>query len=67
MTGVSIRIKESMTGLGILAGLDFKPWNNRILIQEDSDNYTQYLDRRNLVWAGVFKEFNIKYLSGQSA
>ena len=67
MTGVSIRIKESMTGLGILAGLDFKPWDNRILIEEDSDNYTQYIDRRNLVWAGVFKEFNIKYLSGQSA
>ncbi len=66
MTGVSLRIKESMTGLGILGGLDFKPWDSRILIKEDEDNFSQYIDRRSVAWAGIFKEFNFKQSSGNS-
>jgi len=67
MIGVSVRIKESMTGIGIIGGLDFKPWDSRILIAEDEDNYSQYIDRRSIAWTGVFKEFNIRNLSGSSA
>jgi len=66
MTGVSLRIKESMTGIGIIGGIDFKPLDSRILLEEDENNYTQYIDRRSVAWAGVFKEFNFRQISGLS-
>jgi ankyrin repeat protein len=59
MPGFQIRIKETMNGLGLIAGVDLKPWGMRILIKEDDYNFTQYIDRRTLVWAGGFKEYRI--------
>lgn len=58
--GVSLGTRKDIKGLGVITGLDFKPFDNRILIMDDDgsgiDQLTQYVDRRNVAYAGIFKE-----------
>ena len=58
--GVSLGTRKDIKGLGVIAGLDFKPVDSRIIIKSDDgtgiSQLTQYIDRRSVAYAGAFKE-----------
>lgn len=57
--GITLRARRELNGTGILLGADLKPFRSRILIQEDKNNFVQYIDQRFILYAGLFKDFII--------
>jgi ankyrin repeat protein len=55
-TGISVLANEPFLNLGIMAGLDFKPFYTRVLVKEEEDLYYQYRDKSAMVYAGISKE-----------
>jgi hypothetical protein len=64
MMGFSLKLKKRLPGAGLITGIDLKTWDTRIIISEDEAHYTQYIDRRSVVWAGVFRDFRIGETQG---
>jgi ankyrin repeat protein len=58
-TGLNASFKEPYLNAGITAGLDMKLWYTRILAEESENSYYQYRDKGAMIYAGVFKDFNI--------
>lgn len=58
-SGFSLAFKEPLRNLGIITGFDTKLWYTRVLVQEDEKHFYQYLDKSSLVYAGIFKEFQL--------
>jgi len=65
MLGFSVRLKEAKNGIGVIAGIDFKPFDTRILLEDGENSFTQYIDRRSVVSAGIFKEYRIRETPAQ--
>ncbi len=57
MTGIGISLKEPYLNAGIVAGLDMKFWDTRVLIKDSEHLYYQYFDKGYLVYCGAFKDF----------
>jgi ankyrin repeat protein len=55
-TGISVMANESALNLGLLAGLDFKPFYTRVLVKEGEELYYQYRDKSAMFYAGLYKE-----------
>jgi hypothetical protein len=49
---------------GIEAGFDFRPFHNRVLIQDDATTFHQYLEKKYLFWLGVEKRFFLLHANG---
>jgi ankyrin repeat protein len=58
-SGFNIAFKEPMWNIGIISGFDTKPWYTRVLIKEQEGLFYQYFDKSSLVYAGIFKEFQL--------
>jgi ankyrin repeat protein len=58
-TGLHLSTRNDLAGTGIITGVDLKPFKSRILIEEDDLNYSQYIDKRAIAYAGLFKDFII--------
>ena len=58
-SGFNIAFKEPLRNIGIISGIDTKPWYTRVLIKEKEELFYQYYDKSSLVYAGVFKEFTL--------
>ena len=56
-SGAAIQGREGISGLGFTLGTYFKPFKTRIIIQEDNENFTQYIDQRGVLYGGVFRDF----------
>ena len=60
MSGFSVSVKEPFLNGGIKVGLWFKPFSTRLLVQQSENAFTQYHDKRSMVYAGLFKDFSIR-------
>ena len=58
-TGLSLSFKEPLSNTGLVTGFDTKFWYTRVLVKESEEVYYQYLDKSSLVYAGVFKDFQL--------
>ena len=58
-TGVSLSFREPLINGGIIAGCDIKLWYSRIMIKESESLIYQYMDKRSIAYAGLFKDFAI--------
>jgi len=58
-TGISVSLKEPLINGGIVAGCDLKFVYSRLLVKENQSLFYQYMDKRSLLYAGLFKEFKI--------
>ncbi len=56
-TGLAVQGKETISGFGYSVGSYFKPFRSRVVIQNDNETFSQYIDRRGVIYGGVFKEF----------
>ena len=59
MLGLNIGIKEFKYKLDINSGILFRPFFNRVLLPISSNKYFQYWERRNYIFAGLNKNFEI--------
>ncbi len=64
MLGLSLKLKKRLPGAGLIAGIDLKPWDSRIIIRKNQIAFNQYIDRRSVVWTGFFKDFRINGTQG---
>jgi len=58
-TGIGLALKEPYLNSGFIAGCDTKLWYSRVLIEDISNLYYQYLDKRTILYAGLFRDFSI--------
>lgn len=58
-TGFSMSIKEPILNGGLTFGTDVKLWYSRLLYEETENSYYQYMDKSYVVYAGIFKDFNL--------
>jgi len=58
-SGFSAAFKEPYLNAGFTAGIDAKLWYTRILIENSENNFYQYYDKGAMVYAGIFKDFNL--------
>ncbi len=58
-TAFSATFKEPYLNAGITAGLDVKLWYTRILIESSEKSFYQYYDKEAIIYAGLFKDFNL--------
>lgn len=58
-TGVSIKVKEPLLNAGIIIGYDFKPVDTRVILQTGESQFYQYIDRRSVFFAGIFKDIDL--------
>jgi ankyrin repeat protein len=63
-TGVAVKSRRDISGLGAIAGVDFKPFKSRIILKQSNDEYLQYIDRRYVAYAGIFKDMIISDKTG---
>ncbi|HUX59456.1 MAG TPA: ankyrin repeat domain-containing protein [Bacteroidales bacterium] len=56
-TGINISVKEPYLNAGFTAGCDMKLWYSRVLIQNTENIFYQYMDKRAIAYAGLFKDF----------
>lgn len=59
LSGVNLSVKEPYLNAGITSGVDMKLWYTRILVENSENIYTQYFDKGAMVYAGIFKDFNL--------
>ena len=55
--GFSISFKEPFINAGITAGCDMKFWYSRVMLQNSEYLVYQYMEKRTVAYAGLFKEF----------
>lgn len=66
-SGMSLSLKAPLVGAGIIAGVDSKLWDTRVLVKESNINFTQYLDKSSVIYAGFFRDFVLsESLSGRN-
>ncbi len=58
-TGVSISMREPSRNIGIRAGMDFKPFYTRVLVDLGENIFYQYYNKSYLAYAGVSKDFRL--------
>jgi ankyrin repeat protein len=58
-TGFSMSFKEPILNGGLTFGTDVKFWYSRLLIRETENSFYQYMDKSYVVYAGLFKDFNL--------
>ncbi len=56
-TGLSISFKEPFLNAGFMFGFDMKLWYSRIMIQNSENIVYQYMEKRAIAYAGLFKDF----------
>ncbi len=56
-TGIGFAFREPYLNGGIVAGCDIKLWYSRLLIKETEELYYQYMDKRSVIYAGLFRDF----------
>jgi ankyrin repeat protein len=59
LSGFSFRFKEPYTNFGFTTGVDAKLWYTKVLRKENDHLYMQYLDKSYVVYAGVFKDYQL--------
>jgi hypothetical protein len=59
LTGISLSFKEPLINGGLIAGCDFKLMYSRVLLKENESLFYQYMDKRSIVYGGLFKEFKL--------
>ncbi|HEX2921178.1 MAG TPA: ankyrin repeat domain-containing protein [Bacteroidales bacterium] len=64
-TGLSMIFKEPLSNIGIISGIDIKPFYTRVLVKESDSEFYQYMDKGSLAYAGIFKEFEISEVSNK--
>ncbi|MBW6502278.1 MAG: ankyrin repeat domain-containing protein, partial [Bacteroidales bacterium] len=57
--GAGLTLKEPYLNGGFMADLDTKLWYSRVLVKENEDLYYQYMDKRSVLYLGLFKEFSL--------
>jgi ankyrin repeat protein len=57
--GVGFALREPYLNGGIIAGCDTKLWYSRLVIKENEELYYQYMDKRSVIYAGLFKDFSL--------
>lgn len=64
--GAIIEFSDPLYSYNFHAGFNLKPGYTRVLVKEDENSFTQYMDKRSVVYAGVGKEFMLSenYLKG---
>jgi len=64
--GGVIEMSDPYHNINIHAGFNMKPGYTRVLVKEDDNSFTQYLDKRYVVYVGAGKEFNLRedYIRG---
>jgi ankyrin repeat protein len=58
-TGFGFAFKEPLKNVGFEAGFDTKLWYTSVLIKENANIYTQYMDKSSIAYAGIFKDFKL--------
>lgn len=58
-TGFSMSFKEPILNGGLTFGTDVKLWYSRLLLKESENSFYQYLDKSYVVYAGLFKDFDL--------
>ncbi|MBI5009007.1 MAG: ankyrin repeat domain-containing protein, partial [Bacteroidia bacterium] len=58
-SGLSAAFKDPLFNAGFVIGTDMKLWYTRILKEVSEDIYYQYYDRGAMIYAGLFKDFNL--------
>jgi ankyrin repeat protein len=58
-SGASLSFKEPYLNGGFTVGCDSKLWYSRVLIKDNESLFYQYMDKRSVVYAGLFKNFTI--------
>lgn len=58
-SGISFLFKEPYMNAGIKLGLDTKLWYSKALMKTSENSYSQYLYKSNVVYGGLFKDYNI--------
>jgi ankyrin repeat protein len=58
-TGAKLSFKEPSLNGGIAVGCDFKIAYTRVLIKENESLFYQYMYKRSVVYAGLFKDFAV--------
>jgi len=59
LSGFSIKFKEPLTSLGLVAGMDAKLWYTRVIVKENEHLFKQYFDKCYVVYTGVFKDYQL--------
>ncbi|HOB85145.1 MAG TPA: ankyrin repeat domain-containing protein [Bacteroidales bacterium] len=57
--GLNLSFIEPLRNIGIKTGLDTKLWYTRVLVKSSDEIFYQYYDRSSLVYAGVYKDFQL--------
>jgi len=65
-TKLGLSFKNPLMKVMLNAGFELKPLYTRVLVEQSSDTYFQYYDKRYLIYAGIGKEFKLmeNYSSG---
>lgn len=65
-TKLGLSFKNPLMKLMLNAGFELKPLYSRVLVEQSTDTYYQYYDKRYIIYAGIGKEFKLmeKYSSG---
>jgi len=58
-TGFSMSFKEPILNGGLTFGTDVKFLYSRLLLKETENTFYQYMDKSYVVYAGLFKDFNL--------
>lgn len=58
-TGISLTFKEPYINGGIIFGYDVKLWYTREIIRKSENTFYQYMDKRSVVYAGLFKDLSL--------
>lgn len=58
-SGLNVAFREPSYNAGFVIGIDMKLWHTRIIKEVSDNNYYQYYDKGAMIYAGLFKDFNI--------
>jgi len=58
-TRLGLSFKNPLLKLMVNAGFEFKPVYSRVLVEQSSDTYFQYYDKRYIIYSGIGKELKL--------
>ncbi|MFN8241655.1 MAG: ankyrin repeat domain-containing protein [Bacteroidales bacterium] len=58
-TGLNMSVREPRVKGGVFLALDFKPFYSRVLVKKSPELYYQYMDKSNVAYIGIFKDFSL--------
>jgi len=58
-SGLNVAFREPGYNGGFIIGTDMKLWPTRIIKEVSEDNFYQYYDKGAMIYAGLFKDFNL--------